>query len=280
MSPGPPRSTDLVFNSLGTIVQVRSQEPTLGELIRNLFRHFPPSGQSPDLVISITHDQGRYRIEKNEEGIADGCSRDKALVQLLSIVNETSVYGATSLVVHAGAVASDGEVIAFPASAQAGKSTLVAACLKEGFDYVTDEALLITDTGRVIPYPKAMWLTRESRAALSVDEARLMAPLDDRYKSPVLPEELGAQVAGTPLKMKHLVLPERNGAPVSLEPLGPAFAATELLTHAFNRYDRPREWFELAAGLTRTMSAWRLRYGEASEAASYLRSRLTKSPAS
>ena len=268
---------EVSFESLETTVRIRSTDPELGALIGELFRHFPRGERTPDLIISITNVEDGYRVESGTETIVEGVTRDKALIRTLSFINRTSVYGATPLIIHAGAVSRDGDVIAFPGRANLGKSTLVAACLLEGFDYVTDEGLLITsDAGEVKPYPKALWLSRKSRSALSIEETRLSARLDERHKSAVLPDELGARVAEPPQKLKHLVALDRNGGPLSIQRLGPGAVATHLLTNAFNRYERPVDWFHLTAELARNVYAWRLCYADATEAARYLKSHLAE----
>ena len=69
------------------------------------------------------------------------------LVDLLALLNRTALAQCRSYAVHAGAVARSGAVTAFPAVSGAGKTTLTAACLRSGFDYVSDEALVLATDG-------------------------------------------------------------------------------------------------------------------------------------
>jgi hypothetical protein len=273
MSRDPIWATDLVFDSIGTVIRIRSEDQEFGDLIADQYRHFPVTNRAADVTVSLRRDRGRNWVYREDDRVSSTGSQNQALMDVLHIVNEASLEGTSfSLLVHAGAVALGGEVIAFPASAGSGKSTLVAACLMEGFDYVTDEGLVVlSEEGDISPYPKAVWLTAESRSLLSGDDSQESVRYAPLLKAPIMPEDLGAVVAEPPLHLRHLVLPEWGADSTELEPLGPAQTATQLMTHAFNRYDRPREWFDLTTAVTRKVSGWRLRYGAPAEAAALLR---------
>lgn len=266
---------ELVFESLGTVVRIESTDPVLADLVAKVFSPFPRSKRDPDVIIAATTTDDGYRVTRGEESIVDGGTRAKALTRILATVNRTSVFAVDSLIVHAGAVAWAGEGIAFPGASNAGKSTLVAACLCEGFAYVSDEALIVTShRGEVTPYPKALWLGSKSMAVLGLDPARLTVHLEDRYKSSILAAELGAETATPPVALKHVVVLERNGTRATLRPVGGAETTRHILDHAFNRFARPREWVSLAATLARNATGWRLEYGDALQAARLLREEL------
>jgi hypothetical protein len=83
--------------------------------------------------------------------------------ELLAGLNLHAIDGFGELAMHAGVVAAGDRVIAFPAESGQGKSTITAACLAAGFDYVSDEALCIEfASGRVIPYLKQVTLSDQS----------------------------------------------------------------------------------------------------------------------
>jgi hypothetical protein len=263
------------FDSLGTVVEIRISDPSLGALIRALFEVFPRTEQRAELVLTVLREGDRYSILAGEETVMSKKTRSGTLVRLLSIVNRATVYGWRGLVIHAGAVAGGGQVIAFPGKANSGKSTLVAACLTAGLDYVSDEGLAVSPLElEIAVYPKALWLTRDSRAAVGLSDEDLLAPLPDRYKSPVLADELDAKIADDSLPLRHVVIHERNGQSVALEPLGSAEGAERILRHAFNRYDEPRRWFLTTASLARGFKTWRLEYDDALEAVKLLKERL------
>ena len=76
------------------------------------------------------------------------------------------------LFVHAGVVGWRGRAIVLPGRTHAGKSTLVAALVRAGATYYSDEYALVDGDGRVWPYPRALSL-RRARGAVRVAPSRL-----------------------------------------------------------------------------------------------------------
>jgi hypothetical protein len=89
--------------------------------------------------------------------------RSTRLGRLLGLLRrdlELSVarFARERLFVHAGAVGWRGRAILLPGHTHAGKSTLVAALLKAGATYLSDEYALLDEHGRVSPYPRPLSL--------------------------------------------------------------------------------------------------------------------------
>jgi hypothetical protein len=68
-------------------------------------------------------------------------------------------------IVHAGVVALGGRAILLPGPSLAGKSTMVAALVRRGATYLSDEYALIGADGRVHPYPRSL-LLRDPQGAV------------------------------------------------------------------------------------------------------------------
>lgn len=168
-------------------------------------------------------------------------------------INALALAGVASLAVHAGAVAAGGAVAAFPAASGHGKTTLSAACLLAGLDYVSDEALCLDwHDGSVRPYPRPLALSPWSAAALGLpvpaDGAELLVPA----------AELGADVAAEPLRLAHLVLLDPPGGPTGPRPVARSAVAAELLRRSFTHWHRPQRAFELVHEVVGAASVWRL----------------------
>jgi hypothetical protein len=116
------------------------------------------------------------------------------------------------LFVHAGVVGWRGRAIVIPGRSMSGKSTLVAALIRAGATYYSDEYAVFDDQGRVHPYPKALSLRDGSVAA------RADVPRPGRATAP-LPLGLLA------------VTRYRRGARWRPRPLSPGRAWIELLAH-------------------------------------------------
>lgn len=270
-SPESPWAIDATYDFLGTICRIRCSDLDFGRLVHRLFSDFPRSADETKTVFSVAvYDDSFQVTDDTGAELADG-DRDEALMRLLQAVNGRTIEGLASLTVHAGAVAHNGNVLAFPGGAASGKSTLVAACLLQGFTYVTDEAVVIDPVfAELKPYPKPIWLSDVSRRLLGIDDTQLGVVTSDRFKSPVLAAELGSRVAARPLNLREVVMLDPTDEPSALEEADPSALAHTILEHAFNRFQEPKEWFHLAADLARGARSWRLQYGNPIEAATLL----------
>ncbi len=175
---------------------------------------------------------------------------------------------------HSGVVAAGERVVAFPAESGKGKSTITAACLAAGFDYVSDEALCIEfASGRVIPYPKQVTLSEHSRSLLDVSTPGVYLE-GDHPEAGFRPEELGATTAKGDLRLGDIVQLVRYDGPPRLRPLPASEGVGMLLRMSFNHYKRPRETFDLVTDLARQSRAWELEYDHPGPAAALLWDRL------
>ncbi len=93
-----------------------------------------------------------YRIVRTEdlESLVEDLEKDLSL-----FVGENA---RTRVFVHAGVVAVDGQAILFPGASYSGKSTLVAAMVRAGATYYSDEFAVLDDRGRVHPYARPLGL--------------------------------------------------------------------------------------------------------------------------
>jgi hypothetical protein len=67
-------------------------------------------------------------------------------------------HARTGLFVHAGVVGWNDQAIIIPGRSRTGKSSLVAALVRAGATYYSDEYAVLDRTGRVHPYPKPLSL--------------------------------------------------------------------------------------------------------------------------
>jgi hypothetical protein len=194
---------------------------------------------------------------------------DRTLAEL----NIAALAGTDCLALHAGVVARDGRVVAFPGPSGIGKTTLTLACLLAGLDYASDEALCLDwDTGAVAAYPRPL--------ALSPDAARLAGadlPGEEPDDAEVIltAADLGAAIATAPLTLTHLVLPQR-ATETALTPAPRSAAVAELLRRSFSSHKRPGEAFRLLHRTVATTTCWWLNLADPREAAAALASLLTE----
>ena len=193
---------------------------------------------------------------------------------LLAELNRQAVEGFGEFAVHAGVVAAGDRVIAFPAQSGEGKSTMTAACLAAGFDYVSDEALCVEfASARVLPYPKPVTLSEHSCSLLAIPTPGVHLE-GDHPEAGFRPEELGAATAEGELRLGDIVQLVRHDGPPRLRPLPASEGMGLLLRMSFNHYKRPAESFELVSRLAQHSRAWELQYDHPGPAAALLRDRL------
>ncbi len=97
--------------------------------------------------------------------LARSLDHDDALAVFDSALNlEVAEFARGCLFVHAGVVGWHGRAIVLPGPSHAGKSTLVAALLRAGATYYSDEFAVFDAAGRVYPFPRRLSLRGEPGA--------------------------------------------------------------------------------------------------------------------
>jgi hypothetical protein len=152
---------------------------------------------------------------------------------------------------HAGAVAWKGRAILLPGRSFSGKSTLVAALLRAGARYLSDELALVDGAGCVHPWARPLALRRPRGGA-------------DR----LAPEAFGARAVTGPLSAGAIVfVRHRPAGALRLEPILRGAAALGLLRNALAARSRPGESLRAARAVTAGAVLLRGTRGEADEAA-------------
>jgi hypothetical protein len=249
----------VVLSFFGQAVIVDASAPSLADLIRTLWQPFVSTTET-DVATAV-----QVAIPPHHSSVAD-------LGWLNSALNSTAMELTPHLAIHAGVLRHRDVVVAFPARSGIGKSTLTGACLREGFDYVSDEALCLSyDNHLAQPYPRPLGLSLWSARELGV----VGVPAGDDVL--VLPHEFGARSTAVdePLRLTHVVLPRRidSRLPASLASLSPAPASEAIeamLRMSFNHYRRPEDAVRLVASVVAAAHVSVLTYSEAREAAALM----------
>lgn len=136
-------------------------------------------------------------------------------------------YHAKDLVfIHAGVVAVRDRAIVIPGQSFSGKSTLVAALVRAGATYYSDEYAVLAHDGLVRPYKEPLVL-------------RKMA---ERRRITMTAEELGGEAGDTPIPIGIVALTSyAEGASWRPRELTAAQGVFALLEHAIPVQDRPEQ---------------------------------------
>jgi hypothetical protein len=217
---------------------------------------------------------GQLLAYRDEKVVGGGETWANAFGAMMATLNRRVIDNYAGFALHAGVVAADGRGIAFPADSGGGKSTLTAACLQAGFDYVSDEALCINvETGAIEVYPKPLGLSSWSRRQLSIDDDSLAFPAATS-EGMVTPADLGASVAADPIELAHVVIPTFGKGPAVLAEAPAHTAMVTLIEFSFNHYKHQERAFTLAAQLANQVDVWRLEYDDPLAAAQLVKEQL------
>lgn len=159
-----------------------------------------------------------------------------------------------ALLLHCGVVVRNGTCVLIPGESGIGKSTVTAACLRRGFDYMSDEmAAIDVDDGTVTGYSRPLMLSPWSVRAVGLD-----ADGGIGGKEAVLPSRLGATVVRERVPIGHVVM-ARRGAPVSaVRPGNAGSALAAILTAVFNPHVHGARAWECAARAVSAATVWDL----------------------
>lgn len=153
------------FESFGAVIRIDSNSRDFLAQAEAVARHSLLSNvttvandRKPDQVIELTKSKsGSYRFVYNGKYLASGRSRKKLFKFFDTIVRVSVGESAKDLVfVHAGAVGWKGRAILLPGDSFTGKSTLVAALVKNGAEYYSDDFAILDRNGLLQPFPRAI----------------------------------------------------------------------------------------------------------------------------
>lgn len=157
------------FYAYGLRIGVRVNKP---EVVDKLTERLPP-GWEPGCSPAVDHLYS-LKVGGSEPGarvrnytllygglkqLARTMNLDEALEALESDLHfYVAEWARNRVFVHAGVVAWQGKAIVVPGRSMTGKSTLVAALLKAGATYYSDEYAVLDGHGQVHPFPRALSL--------------------------------------------------------------------------------------------------------------------------
>jgi hypothetical protein len=187
-------------------------------------RHSPERGR---FALVKDTDDGLLRVMCDEQPIAGPFDLRLALGILdAELRMYIALHAPDHVFVHAGVVGVREHAIVLPGRSFAGKTTLVAALVKAGAEYWSDEYAVLDGDGLVHPYPKPL--------SVRIDDTR---ETDER---PV--ESLGGRAGEGPLPVSVIAFTSyRPGAAWALRTRTAGEGAVKLLEHSIAARSRPEQ---------------------------------------
>ena len=177
-------------------------------------------------LVKDTHD-GLLRVMCDEQSIAGPFDLRLALGILdAELRMYIALHAPDHVFVHAGVVGVEDRAIVLPGRSFAGKTTLVAALVKAGAEYWSDEYAVLDPDGLVHPYPKPL--------SVRINDTR------ETDEQPV--ESLGGRAGDRPLPIALIAFTSyRPEAAWALRPCSAGEGAVKLLEHSIAARSRPEQ---------------------------------------
>lgn len=217
---------------------------------------YRPSGEPSDAVIELLG-PGRqnpvFRLYQDDVITTSAADLEVALnaldAQIRAVVG---LLAPNHVFVHAGCVEVDGRALILPGRSFTGKSTLVAALLRAGANYLSDEFAVIDGDGLIHGYPRLISLRRSTDGPARDLEAGAF----------------GAKVGTSPVRCALVAAIEyRPDGGFAVEPMMPGAASLALVEHTVPARTRPQESLQAIARVTASAAAVRGTRGDAQQAA-------------
>jgi hypothetical protein len=265
------------FVALGYDFSIETTDPRLCAYLDRMLGSFAREGAARNRYSFLDFGprvDERYRLYFNggcQLRAGDGAS---PMDHLLWHINSEAVNRSVHLLLHASAAELGGTAVVLPAPSGSGKSTLVAALIRAGFRYLTDEAVALNSvTGNVDPYPKPLYLDGGSKGLFPELRPEL-DPGVEQYATTdwiVDVRSIGPDVLAPPAPVAFVVGPAyRAGAETRLVPLRPAETAMLMIENAFNLRSHGRAGLDLLAAIARQAPGFRLEIGNLEAACSLI----------
>jgi hypothetical protein len=212
-----------------------------------------PAGDSQQFTLCSPGKNAVYRLHIAHRLAFESADRQSALAELTrELMVHTANCAPDRVFVHAGVVGWQGHALVLPGTSFAGKTTLVAALVRAGAIYYSDEYAVLDEHGHVHPYSRNLQMRQDG----SLEQTSVAI------------ETLNGNAGSAPLSVSHVVFTEFVPlAQWDPEPISAGLAVLEMLRHAIPVQRTPARVMATLARMMETATAVRSERGEASETA-------------
>lgn len=239
----------------GVRVGIRTNKP---EALDRFSDYFPPLWKptpvcAVDHLFSLQVGTRSYVLFENLEKVDQSASLKRVLetfeTRLKMYVAEMA---RRRVFIHAGAVGWQGRAIVIPGRSYSGKTSLVAALVRAGATYYSDEYAVLDMEGRVHPYPQPLAVRKPG--------------FHEQKKRPV--EEIGGVIGTRPLPVGLVIVTDyKDGARWRPSPLSAGQAVLELLANTVPARRKPEVVIPTLQKAVSSATSLKGARGEAEEAA-------------
>lgn len=228
--------------------------------------------------IIFNEDGDNFLLWENKKQIYKGQSQYALSYILINKILYDCISGNISQhAIHAGGVRRGDYGVILPGLSGRGKSTLTAWLCLNGFGYLTDELLFISDDGKITPFTRPVNLkTREPIVSIQFFE---------KYKKQILISDNGASMIphrilnknflAEKVRATHIIFPQyRDGAQTEFIELSPAKSCLKLLQSHVNARNLPSHGITSLSNIVRKCTSYELIYSTFNELTSLLQTKI------
>jgi len=259
----------------GHTLRVDSDSPQISTAMQTHLHHCRVNGQETDLITKFTVtdiDESAFMVSENDSALFPRLSYDLTLQMLMTeLISRLVAVCDRGLVLHAAALAWQGNGLILCGKSSSGKSSLAAWLTAEGFQYLTDEIIELPLNGDMIHgLPRSITLKHGSafiwKSRLPNIETQGFLSFEDggAWIDPYLFHQDAVAKSSTP---QVLVFPQYQAdAPLQTQKLTTAEALFRLLEALVNARNLPGHGMEGATRLAKQVKAYSLTYSDIEEA--------------
>jgi hypothetical protein len=247
----------------GMLIGLRASDTVALPALR---RMVPPGARVSDAGVVdslyslvVANDRERMHILYEDADCAErSADFDELLVAFQSRLHFKVAVGArTRLFVHAGVVGWHGGAILIPGRTHTGKSSLVAALVRAGATYYSDEYAVLDDQGLVHPFARALGIRDATGRTRHVEASAL-----------------GASIGDVPLPVRMVVVTKFvSGAEWRPRQLSPGETVLALLENTLAVRTRPADALRILGAAVTGMDALQGDRGDATQLAEQILAR-------
>lgn len=264
----------------GHTLGVVSDSPQISTAIQTHLRHCPV--QEDDLLVQFNvtaSAESRFTVSADGSDVFSNLGYDFTLQNLMTeLISRLVSVCERGLVIHAAALAQNGNAVILSAQGGSGKSTLAAWLAADGLQYLTDEVIEFrAERSRSVIHtlPRSIFLKRGSAFVWKnrlpkIDSPRFLRFADDAaWIDPELFNPITPASQATP---RLLIFPRYIAdAPLQTQKLTTAETLFRILENATNARNLPRHGMDAATALAQRVTAYNLTYSNLEEASEWIR---------
>jgi hypothetical protein len=257
-------TTARVYRSLDLVFELDATDPGLRAVLHEVFDALASTGR-PELSCTIaTVVDGSFIVRVDGVDVLATEISSLAFAHLLWEINRRAIdrSHAHRLLLHASAVQIDDRAAMFSGPSGAGKSTIAAGLVAAGFDYLTDDVVVIEPIdAQIEPYPKPVGLgqavARDFPSLSQCPDQWRAFMGDEWYVTPGMLGGATARGAVPGLVVFPRYSPSGDNQPM---PVSRADALVQMAEHSFNFIEHAPASFELLARVLRQCECYRIEF--------------------